>query len=231
MSDMIEIGQDWRIRFEQDERGDDSADPRQEDGNVGVIYAPHRRYSLGDHGTAEYDCADRAREHFTEYGNRGGLAAFERWLRVFAGARVVLRVGLLDHSGLHMYVGGGPHWTDGAGWDSGTVGVIFDLPSTREAAGVAADATDEQIETWLRGEVTYYDAYLRGDVIGYVVEHRETWTKDSDPDEHRDEWEVVDSCWGFLIVDGDLDDVRDQALDALPDDVRVAYDAEVAVRD
>jgi len=226
MSDTIEVGSDWRIRIEQDDSGSDHANPRNDDGNVGVIYAPHRRYDLGDYGTAEYDAADRAREHFTEYANRGGLAAFERWLRIFAGATVVLRVGLIDHSGLSMYVGGGAHWCDPGGWDSGTVGVIFDLPSTREAAGVAADATTEDVERWLRGEVTWYDAYLRGDAVGYMVEHRETWTKDSDPDEHRDEWEVTDSCWGFLVVNGDIDDVREQALDALPDDIRAIYDAE-----
>lgn len=214
-------GRAVRIRIVQDD-DTSSANPREDDGNLGVIYAPHRRYNLGDHGSDEYDVADRAREHFTEYANRGGLAAFERWLRIFAGATVVLRVGLIDHSGLSMYVGGGPHYSDAAGWDSGTVGVIFDLPSTREERGLADDVTTEDVEGWLAEEVKAYDAYLRGNVVGYVVERQETWRKDGSDDERTD-WETLDSAWGFLIVEHERDmaEVRGQATAMLPEEVSV----------
>lgn len=199
-----------RVKIMQDT--DDGGNPRDAD-NLGVMFTPHRRYVLGDASfagtTPEYGEAERAFEHFTEYRNRGGIAAFERWLRVFLGATVVLKVGMIDHSGLSMYVGGGAHLFDPGGWDSGTVGVIFDTASTRERWGAEGDPAE--IEAVLRDEIKAYDAFLRGSVVGYVVERPETWTNAHG--DTRTDWETVGSCWGFLIVDheADLDYVRDEA--------------------
>lgn len=171
----------YRIEIHYD-HDSQHADPRDAD-NLGVLFAPHRSYTLGDanHPSDEYDQASRAFEHFTEYGNRGGIRAFERWLKVYLGASVVLPLGLIDHSGISMYVGGGAHAMDPGGWDSGTIGVIFDTTSTREATG----APIEDIERQLIAEVEEYDLYLTGQVYGFVI---------YDPDGD----DTNESCWGFL---------------------------------
>lgn len=164
----------------------DPESPRTWD-NLGVMFTPHRRYTLGDARTNldEYALAERAMDRFRNW------STLARYLRIFVGATHVLPLGLLDHSGLHMYVGGGEHWQDPGGWDSGTIGVIFDTPRTREMCGTEP----EQVEAALKGEVETYDQYLTGDVYGYVVSKLETCDHG---DEHADE---VDSCWGMFGYD------------------------------
>lgn len=112
------------------------------------------------------------------------------------GAHVILPLGLIDHSGISMYVGDGAHPHDPGGWDSGQVGVIFDTTETRKESGLQ-DAGHEEIEKALRAEVQVYAQYLRGEVYSYCV-------TDSDG-------EHIDSCHGFL---GDLEYVRSQANEA-----------------
>lgn len=118
------------------------------------------------------------------------------YLRRERGATVVLPLGLIDHSGISMYVGSGAHLHDPGGWDSGQVGVIFDTPGGRTDCGLE-NATPEVIERALRAEVHSYDQFLRGEVYCFTV-------IDSDG-------EHVDSCCGFL---GDIDYVRSQANEA-----------------
>lgn len=121
------------------------------------------------------------------------IAAF---LRQERGAKVILPLGLIDHSGLSMYVGSGAHRHDPGGWDSGQVGVIFDTADTRKECEME-NSSREAIERALRAEVNAYDQFLRGEVYCYTV---------TDP-----AGEHVDSCCGFL---GDLEYVRSQANDA-----------------
>ena len=147
--------------------------------NVGTILHWHRSYDFGE--------SIEGRD--MEAVERGGMKLLVRWLQLTRGATCVLPLGLLDHSGLHMWVGGGSHWTDSAGWDSGTVGVIFDTTESREETGVEL----ENVEKALRQEIEEYDAYLRGEVYGYVVAHDE-------PD--------MDSCWGFI---GDIKWAKEEA--------------------
>lgn len=118
------------------------------------------------------------------------------YLRKERGATVILPLGLIDHSGISMYVGAGAHRHDPGGWDSGQVGVIFDTADTRKECGMQ-DSSAEDIERALRGEVNAYDQYLRGEVYCFTV---------TNPD-----GEHADSCCGFL---GDLACVRSQANDA-----------------
>lgn len=88
-------------------------------------------------------------------------------------------VSLYDHSGITMYLG------SDKGWDCGTVGWIY------------ADKKDfEHKENWredafecIKEEVKTYDQYLTGDVYGYIVEEYR---------EEDDDWEEIDSCWGFF---------------------------------
>lgn len=168
----------------------DASSPRDAD-ELGIMLANgHRRYTLGDEQflsgnnysparlrTGEYEAAAAALEHYAE---RRKIHLFPRWCKIHLGSTVVLPLGLIDHSGISMYVGGGAHPHDPGGWDSGLVGFIFDTAATREQIG-----TDpEHIEEALRAEVKVYDEYLTGQVYGYLVE-------DEDGDE-------VGSCWGMF---------------------------------
>lgn len=118
------------------------------------------------------------------------------YLRQERGATVVLPLGLIDHSGLSMYIGSGAHRHDPGGWDSGQVGVIFDTPETRKDRGMQ-DARREEIDRALRVEVEEYAEFLRGEVYCFTV-------SDGDRDQ-------IDSCCGFV---GDLPYVRSRANEA-----------------
>jgi hypothetical protein len=165
----------------------DPMSPRDQD-NVGIMFAEgHRGYELGDEKfqaglDGEYADAKRAFEHYHENLPRHLIfRAFLLYMKVYHGTTVMLPLGLIDHSGISMYVGGGAHPMDPGGWDSGLVGFIFDTAKRREVTGVAP----EQVEEALRIEVSEYDKVLTGDVYGYTI---------VDPDGD----ELDDSCWGFI---------------------------------
>jgi hypothetical protein len=99
-------------------------------------------------------------------------------------ALFILDLYLYDHSGITMNTTG-----FSCGWDSGQVGIIY---VSKEKAlkewPLQENETEEEWEKriykYLDGEVKNYDAYLTGDVWGYIV------TDNLDD-------EVVESCWGF----------------------------------
>ena len=161
----------------------DGCDPREMD-NIGVMACKHRNYVLGDEYTPERTAL------FTAIENHFGpisLAVVTRYCQIAFGSTVVLPLGLYDHSGISMYVGG-VHPLDSGGWDSGMVGVIFDTERTRENLGIDLLWTvTGSIEKALRTEVEQYDKYLTGDVWGIMVE-----------DNLGDE---IESCWGYLGYD------------------------------
>lgn len=106
----------------------------------------------------------------------------ERFFKRAYGATAVVRLGLIDHSGISMYVGGGSHASDSGGWDSGTIGFAYDTPETRKECG-CEDWSPEKVRKSIEQEIETYDLYLTGQVFGYVV----------DPDGPDEE-----SCWGYL---------------------------------
>lgn len=180
----------------------DLFNPRDGD-ELGIMLANgHRRYTLGDEAmkgggtcayarmkTGEYEEAEAALTHFAE---RGKIRLFPRWCRIVLGSTVVLPLGLIDHSGISMYVGSGAHAQDPGGWDSGLVGFIFDTAATREQIGTPP----ESVERCLRQEVEIYDQYLTGQVYAYTIED--------------EDGNIVGGCGGFL---GSLDYVRQSARD------------------
>jgi len=59
--------------------------------------------------------------------------------------------------------------------------------------------------SYMEGEVKVYDDFISGNVYGFIVEKREAEKEDEDDEE----WEELDSCWGFY---GDYDgDVLEEA--------------------
>jgi hypothetical protein len=143
--------------------------PREWD-NLGLMVAFHSKYNLGD------------KDH--------GYTAEE--LRHLIGHRlkgdpiIALPLYLYDHGGVSMSTGSFVGRAHHAEWDSGQVGYIFvTKEKVREEYSVkriSPKLYDKVLEV-LKGEVSTYDDYLRGDVYGYVVEDQAG--------------ERLDSCWGF----------------------------------
>lgn len=180
---------------------------------VGVMFAPSNRHELGDteHKPHVIEQCTRAADYYYERADSRGKFGqhFERWLRIYLGATVVLPLRLYDHSGLSMSVGSDAHPMDPGGWDSGQVGWIFDTAETRAETGVPLDRVEEA----LRAEVDEYDDWLRGNVFGYVIETANG--------------EHYDSCWGFV---GDPDYALSEAKAAIGDDRSLHYTATRAER-
>jgi len=144
-----------KLRIVQDE---DPPNPRKEYDCFGKIVHWHGRYNFGER-----------------------IEDVSSWLNNLAPTTLVLPLCLLDHSGLHLYIGTGAHDCDPGGWDSGPVGFIYATPEdiAKEFGGDKAKA-----EACLRDEVKQFDQYLQGNVWGFVIED--------------DEGTQLDSCWGFF---------------------------------
>lgn len=165
-------------------------DPRQWD-NLGTMVCGHRDYILGDVQV------------------RPG----ERW-EAPDDVAVILPLGLIDHSGISMYVGAGAHACDPGGWDSGTVGVIY-VTSADIVREYGEDTPEnrKRAEEVMELEVRTYDQWMRGDVYGYRVE-RESKTcpccgVNPGP-------ETIEACSGYF----DADDAMHEALAHVPADQR-----------
>jgi hypothetical protein len=206
---------DYRVRVLADTTGD--SNPRDWD-NVSVIVGMHSRYNIGDR-KPDYEEMDAL--------ERGGVRLLKRFLQLSRGMIAFTLIGMYDHSGITIYPMSEPDQFRGVdtAWDHSTVGFAYitkemfdehsggdpneEIDATygllRFAGGVLLRGPDNEVggkmqRAWanLYGELQDYDDYLTGNVHGFVVEKRETWHKDSDPDEERDEWEQVESCWGFI---------------------------------
>lgn len=150
---------------------DDPMNPRKVFDNLTTMVCGHRDYILGDTTLREltgYDVSEFL-----------SMAHIERYVRMRFKAQAFTWLGLYDHSGISIYAGGGPHWQDSAGWDSGTVGFAFVGEEEVRKTGAPLDSLERQ----MLAEIKEYDQYLTGNVYGYVIE---------DPD-----GEHVDSCCGF----------------------------------
>lgn len=159
----------YKIELIQDE---DAQNPRTEWDNLGTIGHWHRRYNMGE--------VDLRKDH----DSRESIEMFIQSIEKKGG--VVLPIAILDHSGVTIWVGNKPHWSDPEGWDSGQVGYIWvEAKKIRNKYGVkrVTRKIQERVKAILESEVATFDAYLKGDVVGYVVS--------------RDD-EEIDSCWGFF---------------------------------
>lgn len=156
----------------------------------------HRSYLLGDTDLrrGEHSAAfERSQQ------TRFGLAYLKRYLELCEHAVCIVPVGMIDHSGITVYAGGGSHASDAAGWDSGTVGLYWCTRAEAEHEGFSG----EDAQRCILGEIKTWAAYLEGAVHGYVVTDNETG-------------EEVDACWGYYPDDsGDgLEYTRSEARHA-----------------
>lgn len=108
------------------------------------------------------------------------------YFRKERGARVVMPLFVYEHSGITIQAGApikamtredirstGRFVGDDAGWDTSFVGFVFDTPEGVQQC-MGDNATDEQIEKCLDGEVEVYASYLEGDVTYWSVQDEET---------------------------------------------------------
>lgn len=51
---------------------------------------------------------------------------------------------------------------------------------------------------YLKAQADEYESWAEGDVWGYIIERRVSWTRDDDPTQHQTTWETTDSCFGFI---------------------------------
>jgi hypothetical protein len=161
---------------------DEWDDPRDWD-NLGTMACYHRRYELGDVRLNPDD-------------NRTWVE-IEKHLKNEEGARIVLPLGLYDHSGITMSVG------VQNGWDSGQVGFIYvTADELRAEYGVKRITKNvlARAESVLRAEVDTYDMYLRGDVYRVSIET-----------EHGKD---VESCGGIYGTEGVKEYIKDIIGDA-----------------
>lgn len=139
--------------------------------NLGTMVCGHRRYNLGDIQVRD-------------------MEEWEANKPLKKDTLVILPLGLYDHSGITMYVGGR---TDP--WDSSEVGYIYVRKDNEEVVEYKKTHTWKETEEWaesiLRGEVETYDQYLRGDVYCLCEEVY---------DEETEEWVSVDSL-GYIYLD------------------------------
>lgn len=174
MSDIITMPNGNTIQIEQDDYDDN---PREWD-NVGRFLLFHRRYTLGD----------KDNPYKTE--DFKGWDELEAQIIKDLKPVAMFRVGMIDHSGLHVYEGGGAHGCDPGGWDSGTIGFALVTPEAAKRdfnVKKITPAVKRKCLAALRSELATYDQYLSGDVWCYVV------TGPSG--------DVLDSCGGFYGYD------------------------------
>jgi len=110
----------------------------------------------------------------------------------------ILPLYLYDHSGITMNTTG-----FSCPWDSGQVGWVYaSHKDIKKEYGSFSEENAEKAMNLLRGEVTYYDHYIRGDCYGFQLYNGD---------------EEVDSCWGFI---GSPDDLREDIEGYLPDEAK-----------
>ncbi len=244
MSDIVEKidykGYTVEIWYDQDV---DS--PRDDYGNLGVLLGfPHRNYTIGDeqmdptehefecsvcHGTGLDDQGDDAPPSCSrcrnEYGESDGLVLarshedFMALLKAERGARVILPVGMIDHSGVAYYIGTVNRFDPG-GWDSGQCGVIFDTPDTlKERWGEGYAPSNEDITKSLTQEVEIYSEWASGSCYGFSI----TGPDGEDLDDG--------SCGGFIGSDSYEEGgyMREQFVAIIEHDIRDKHEAKVAL--
>lgn len=203
-------------------REDNDAQSPREDDTFGTMVCFHRRYNLGDeHSFADKDAFLRELYLDTVGNDEQGERRYERLLERFDSAEygsygqhqravdnalletirekhVILPLYLYDHSGITMNTTG-----FSCPWDSGQVGWAYatkdDVLKEYGGKNLTADKR-EKAENLLRGEVDYYDSYLRGECYGFEL---------------LENGEMVDSCWGFI---GSMDQVLEAIREHLPDE-------------
>lgn len=157
----------FEIEYVLDELAED---PRKDFDHMCKLIMIHKRYTLGDdhdYNPGLFDSWDALEKHIIQQEN----------------VVAILPVYMYDHSGITISV-----TPFGCPWDSGQVGFCYIARETiRKEYPAWKRITSnriQQMKKWIQGDVAEYDAYLTGNVWGYVI-------KDSKTGEEQD------SCFGY----------------------------------
>jgi hypothetical protein len=157
----MDLGNGVVIELDPDQ---DAENPREAWDNACTMVCFHRRYVLGD------------KDHGYEASQFDGFEELRKQIVKDHDPVVIVPVGLLDHSGLTMFVGRGPHWTDSQGWDSGQIGWAF-MTKKQILDNLAGQGKKnltkklvEMAEKAIKCEVETFNQYLNGDVWEYTIE-------------------------------------------------------------
>lgn len=199
--------------------GDEAWDPRHDQIECGDCHGSGELENE-DSGNAIIDCERCYGRGFLTYSDDGvSLTDVIEAKAKDMGAILWRKVGMIDHSSVHYYLGDGPHAFDPQGWDSGTCGVMFvthdvvnhrwgPLPGSYAVApGDPGWETSPNNEEFLiecmRGDLQLYDDWANGYAYGFTVYDR-----------NGDE---IDSCGGYL-GDWETSGLLDQARACIPDE-------------
>lgn len=193
----------FTVRVEYDEYPDSDSNPRDWDGSFLWLGFPHRSYDIGDerlnpgtfeiecrscHGDGKIDIPETNHDHecpaCNGYGREsaGNLTELIELVKHDRKARVVVPVGMYDHSGVSFYLGA----DNPCRWDSGTCGLMLVTQEMLDEWGNTQ--TDEELIEGMRAEIQSYSDWSSGQVYDMVV-------VDCNGDE-------VERCGGFIGDDG-----------------------------
>ncbi len=196
----------WKVTVHCDES---YPSPREEGDMQGLFLGfPHRHYNIGDETIDPDDiekacpvCVDSPDDDCERCGGYGsvpieGLADLIDHVSRRYDARLVMPVGMIDHSGVSYYLGGGPSPFDPGGWDSGTCGLYLFTVDQLKAWGHDNpwEIDDAELEKWMAGELAEYTAWCNGECYGFTIEDR-------DGEELCAEWGMI----GRETLDSELD--------------------------
>ena len=168
-------------------RDTDAENPRAEHDHLGILAIPRsNRYISGD------DNAPDSVEDINQALRMDAYAA----LPVYA----------YIHSGITISTG-----QFSCPWDSGQVGYIYATRADVRRAFKVSDGkrlpARKKVRKILQAEIDELDAYLTGDVFGYVVTRMEENDENDEDEDDVTNGEAVDSCWGFY---GDIKYVMEE---------------------
>ena len=180
-------------------------DPTNNDGWMSTFYHWHKRYTFAD-------CAKCVRTgHVNSAAAEPMIIELQKDLD--AGRAVAIPVAMMDHSGVSLWEGTGPHPLDAQGWDSGPVGFLWtDRARIKQHLGISrlTTTTRERVLEALRQELKVLAAWVTGECYGYSIE-----TKDGQ--------ELENECWGYV---GDTEYLIADAKAAV--DAQIKRDEEAA---
>ena len=188
------VSHEYRVTVEVDT---DPINPITDYIAIGKMYCWHRHYILGT-DQPRMDPRDFIMELAREkvaHNYPEALLESNAW-KIIRKHYVIKPLYLYDHGGISMSTS-----TFLDKWDSGQVGwfvIDMDEVSKEWKTDMKAHA-----EKYIEAVVQEYDDYLTGSVYGFVVSRRPL---DSDDE---DDWEDVDSCWGFYGHDEDTNGMAD----------------------
>lgn len=190
MSESIEY-KGYQIKISQD---DSSLNPREDwDCNLGIMALSHKRYSFPN-------------ESGIDFNDYGSWSEVEKALRKNHGAIAILRVFMMDHSGLSFSTSPSTFKAcDPQGWDWGCLGVIYTTDEKLKERGIS-DKTTEELEGFLRSEVETYAQYVTGEVYGYQI--------------YGSDGEELDSCWGYFGSDHEKSGLLESARSEIDYDIQ-----------